>query len=61
MTKSDEIIKRLQDANIRYWAGDNISEVLKEGDIVKIVSMRPKSKNKRWRVSEIVRESIKIG
>ena len=34
---------------------------LKEGDIVKIVSMRPKSKNKRWRVTEIVRESIKIG
>ena len=34
---------------------------LKEGDIVKIVSMRPKSKNKRWRVIEIVRESIKIG
>ena len=33
----------------------------KEGDIVKIVSMRPKSKNKRWRVTEIVRESIKIG
>ena len=34
---------------------------LKEGDIVKIASMRPKSKNKRWRVIEIVRESIKIG
>ena len=34
---------------------------IQEGDIVKIVSMRPKSKNKRWRVSEIVRESIKIG
>ena len=33
----------------------------KEGDIVKITSMRPKSKNKRWRVTEIVRESIKIG
>ncbi len=33
----------------------------KEGDIVKIASMRPKSKNKRWRVIEIVRESIKIG
>jgi GTP cyclohydrolase I len=32
LSKSDEIIKRLQDANIRYWAGDNISEVLKEGD-----------------------------
>ena len=34
---------------------------LKEGDIVKIASMRPKSKNKRWRVIEIVREAIKIG
>ena len=34
---------------------------LKEGDIVKIASMRPKSKNKRWCVIEIVRESIKIG
>ena len=34
---------------------------LKEGDIVKIASTRPKSKNKRWRVVEIVRESIKIG
>ena len=33
----------------------------KEGDIVKVASMRPKSKNKRWRVVEIVRESIKIG
>jgi len=33
----------------------------KEGDIVKIASMRPKSKYKRWRVIEIVRESIKIG
>ena len=33
----------------------------KKGDIVKIVSMRPKSKNKRWRVAGIIRESIKIG
>tara|TARA_Y100000746_G_scaffold2889_1_gene2759 strand:+ start:54 stop:317 length:264 start_codon:yes stop_codon:yes gene_type:complete len=33
----------------------------KMGDIVKISSMRPMSKNKRWRVSEIVRESVKIG
>ena len=32
MNKSDEIIARLQDANIRYWAGDNISNVLQEGD-----------------------------
>ena len=33
----------------------------KEGDIVRIASMRPISKNKRWRVIKIVRESIKIG
>ena len=33
----------------------------KVGDIVKIASTRPMSKNKRWRVAEIVRESIKIG
>ena len=33
----------------------------KLGDTVKISSMRPMSKNKRWRVSEIVRESVKIG
>ena len=33
----------------------------KMGDVVKISSMRPMSKNKRWRVSEIVRKSVKIG
>ena len=33
----------------------------KVGDIVKISSMRPISKTKRWQVSEIIRESIKIG
>ena len=33
----------------------------KIGDVVRISSMRPISKNKRWRVSEIVRESVKIG
>ena len=32
MNKSKEIIGRLQDAGIRYWAGDNISDVLQEGD-----------------------------
>ena len=32
MSKSKEIIGRLQDAGIRYWTGDNISEVLQEGD-----------------------------
>ena len=32
MSKSKEIIARLEDAGIRYWAGDNISEVLQKGD-----------------------------
>ncbi len=34
--------------------------VPKEGDIVKILSSRPISKRKTWRVSEIVRESVKL-
>ena len=33
----------------------------KVGDIVQISAMRPMSKRKRWRVSEIIRESVKIG
>mgnify|MGYP001146308919 CR=1 FL=1 len=32
MSKAEQLKARLQDANIRYWAGDNISEVLQEGD-----------------------------
>ena len=33
----------------------------KVGDIVQISAMRPMSKRKRWRVSEIIRESVNIG
>ena len=32
MSKSEQIKARLEEANIRYWAGDNISHVLQEGD-----------------------------
>ena len=32
MNKSKQIIARLEDAGIRYWAGDNSSDVLQEGD-----------------------------
>ena len=32
MTKSQEIKTKLEDSGIRYWAGDNISEVLEKGD-----------------------------
>ena len=33
----------------------------KEGDIVKISAIKPISKRKRWQVSEIIRESVKLG
>ena len=32
MTKTSQIKQRLLDANIRHWAGDNISSVLEDGD-----------------------------
>ena len=32
MSKSEQIQARLEDEGIRYWAGDNISHVLQEGD-----------------------------
>ena len=32
MSKAEQIKMKLEDAGIRYWAGDNISEVLQEGD-----------------------------
>jgi GTP cyclohydrolase I len=32
MSKAKQIKARLEDANIRYWAGDNISEVFQKGD-----------------------------
>tara|TARA_B110000858_G_C17668935_1_gene410948 strand:- start:19 stop:705 length:687 start_codon:yes stop_codon:yes gene_type:complete len=32
MAKSDQLKARLKEGNIRYWAGDNISQVMQEGD-----------------------------
>ena len=32
MKKHEEVIKRLQDSDARFWAGDNISQHLEEGD-----------------------------
>ncbi len=37
------------------------SIVPRDGDIVKISSIRPISKRKRWQVSEIVRKAVKLG
>ena len=40
----------------------HVSEVIpKIGDVVKITSTKPISKNKRWRVSEILQESNNLG
>tara|TARA_B100001559_G_C16358410_1_gene556159 strand:- start:483 stop:749 length:267 start_codon:yes stop_codon:yes gene_type:complete len=32
-----------------------------DGDIVKISSIRPISKRKRWQVSQVIRKSVKLG
>ena len=40
----------------------HVSEVTpKIGDVVRITSAKPISKNKRWRVSEILQESNNLG
>ena len=40
----------------------HVSSVIpNEGDIVKISSIKPMSKNKRWQVSQIIREAVKLG
>ena len=40
----------------------HISNIVpKDGDVVRIISTKPISKNKRWRVSEILQESKNLG
>ncbi len=38
MSKVKQLKARLQDANIRYWAGDNISEVMQAGDKEELIN-----------------------
>ena len=38
MNKALQIKTKLEDAGIRYWAGDNISEVLQEGDKEELIN-----------------------
>ncbi len=40
----------------KYYAHDNENEA-HIGDVVRIVETRPLSKNKRWRLEEVVRKS----
>tara|TARA_E500000081_G_scaffold97798_1_gene98880 strand:- start:111 stop:800 length:690 start_codon:yes stop_codon:yes gene_type:complete len=37
MKKYEEVTRRLKDANKRYWAGDNISEFIYEGEKQKLI------------------------
>ena len=37
MKKYEEVIQRIQQANKRYWAGDNISEFIHEGEKEKLI------------------------
>ena len=39
MSKAEQLTARLQDANIRYWAGDNISEVLQKATKKNLLKM----------------------
>ena len=34
---SEEIVKKIKEDNGRYWAGDNISKYLEEGDKQKLI------------------------
>ena len=53
---SHPVYKKRVKKHKKYLA--HVSKVSpKEGDIVKIISVKPISKNKRWRVSEILQQS----
>jgi small subunit ribosomal protein S17 len=55
-----KVYKKIVDNSSKYMA--HIASVEpKKGDIVRITSTKPISKRKRWQVSEIIRESVKIG
>ena len=45
----------------KKYLAHTTSVIPKNGDIVKIVSIRPISKRKRWQVSDIVRSSLILG
>ena len=37
MKTSKRIKQRIEDAGGRYWAGDNISEYIKEGELTELI------------------------
>lgn len=52
------IYKKRITSHKKFHAHDE-KEVVSEGDVVKIISCRPLSAKKRWRLLEIVQESNK--
>lgn len=55
-----KVYKKIINTSKKYMA-HVASANPKDGDIVRITSTSPVSKNKCWQVSEIIRESVKIG
>lgn len=55
-----KVYKKIINDTKRYMA--HVGKVVpKTGDIVRISSTRPISKHVCWKVSEIIRESVKVG
>ena len=48
MKTSEKIKKRLEDAGKRYWAGDNISEYIEQGERDELVAELHKCLMRCW-------------
>jgi small subunit ribosomal protein S17 len=58
-TTQHPLYERVIRSGKKYYAHDEAGEA-KVGDIVRIVSTRPLSKLKRWRLKEIVQRSTRV-
>ena len=58
-TTQHPLYERVVRSTKKYYAHDEAGEA-KVGDIVRIVSTRPLSKLKRWRLKEIVQRSTRV-
>ena len=55
---------RIYKKNVRKWSRFKAHDETNQcslGDVVRIISTKPISRNKRWRVSEILQESKILG
>ncbi len=54
------LYKRIIGKRKKFYAHDE-SRTAKVGDVVRIVECRPLSKQKRWKLAEIVRRAAQVG